>query len=124
MRNIDKKCAIALYESSNFKGGNTVVTSGWQNHKYATSNHGMYLNGNQIVRITTEGNLKDSTLVQFNLCGRDTPTTRARINGVLEIFEGKMSLKKIKGQTYLVDYMDKTQMPIDSDQWYYTKVEV
>jgi len=58
MRNIDKKCAIALYESSNFKGGNTVVTSGWQNHKYATSNHGMYLHGNQIVRITTEVILK------------------------------------------------------------------
>jgi len=85
---------------------------------------GVWLHGNQIVRIMPEGNLKDSTLVQFTLCGWDTPTTRARINAVLEIFEGKMSLKKIKGQTYLVDYMDKTQMPIDEDQWYYTKVEV
>jgi len=113
MRNIEKNSAVALYESKGFRGGNTVVTK-----------EGVWLHGNQIVRITTEGNLKDSTLVQFNLCGWDTPTTRARINGVLEIFEGKMSLKKIKGQTYLVDYMDKTQMPIDSDQWYYTKVEV
>jgi hypothetical protein len=113
MRNIDKNSAVALYESKGFRGGNTVVTK-----------EGVWLHGNQIVRIMPEGNLKDSTLVQFTLCGWDTPTTRARINGVLEIFEGKMSLKKIKGQTYLVDYMDKTQMPIDSDQWYYTKVEV
>ena len=113
MRNIDKNSAVALYESKGFRGGNTVVTK-----------EGVWLHGNQIVRIMPEGNLKDSTLVQFTLCGWDTPTTRARINAVLEIFEGKMSLKKIKGQTYLVDYMDKTQMPIDSDQWYYTKVEV
>jgi|TARA_R110002167_G_scaffold180890_3_gene381085 hypothetical protein len=113
MRNIDKNSAVALYESKGFRGGNTVVTK-----------EGVWLHGNQIVRIMPEGNLKDSTLVQFTLCGWDTPTTRARINAVLEIFEGKMSLKKIKGQTYLVDYMDKTQMPIDEDQWYYTKVEV
>jgi hypothetical protein len=63
-------------------------------------------------------------LVQFTLCGWDTPTTRARINAVLDVFEGKMSLRKIKGQTYLVDYMDNTQMFIDSNKWYYTKVEV
>ena len=113
MTNIDKNSAVALYESKGFRGGNTVVTK-----------EGVWLHGNQIVRIMPEGNLKDSTLVQFTLCGWDTPTTRARINAVLEIFEGKMSLKKIKGQTYLVDYMDKTQMPIDEDQWYYTKVEV
>ena len=113
MKNIDKNSAVALYESKGFRGGNTVVTK-----------EGVWLHGNQIVRIMPEGNLKDSTLVQFTLCGWDTPTTRARINAVLEIFEGKMSLKKIKGQTYLVDYMDKTQMPIDEDQWYYTKVEV
>ena len=113
MRNIDKNSAVALYESKGFRGGNTVVTK-----------EGVWLHGNQIVRIMPEGNLKDSTLVQFTLCGWDTPTTRARINAVLEIFEGKMSLRKIKGQTYLVDYMDKTQMPIDEDQWYYTKVEV
>lgn len=113
MKNIDKNSAVALYESKGFRGGNTVVTK-----------EGVWLHGNQIVRIMPEGNLKDSTLVQFTLCGWDTPTTRARINAVLEIFEGKMSLKKIKGQTYLVDYMDNTQMPIDEDQWYYTKVEV
>ena len=113
MRNIDKNSAVALYESKGFRGGNTVVTK-----------EGVWLHGNQIVRIMPEGNLKDSTLVQFTLCGCDTPTTRARINAVLEIFEGKMSLNKIKGQTYLIDQMDKTQMPIDSDQWYYTKVEV
>ena len=113
MRNIDKNCAVALYESKDFKGGNTVVTS-----------EGVWLHGNQIVRIMPEGNLKDSTLVQFTLCGWDTPTTRARINAVLDVFEGKMSLRKIKGQTHLVDYMDNTQMPIASNQWYYTKVEV
>jgi len=113
MRNIDKNSAVALYESKGFRGGNTVVTK-----------EGVWLHGNQIVRIMPEGNLKDSTLVQFTLCGWDTPTTRARINAVLEIFEGKMSLKKIKGQTYLVDHIDNTQMPIASNQWYYTKVEV
>ena len=47
MRNIDKNCAVALYESKDFKGGNTVVT-----------NEGVWLHGNQIVRIMPEGNLK------------------------------------------------------------------
>ena len=84
MRNIDKNSAVALYESKGFRGGNTVVTK-----------EGVWLHGNQIVRIMPEGNLKDSTLVQFTLCGWDTPTTRARINAVLDVFEGMLSLKKI-----------------------------
>jgi hypothetical protein len=33
-----------------------------------------------------------------------------------------MTLKKIKGQTYLVDGMDKTKMAIEDDEWYSPKV--
>ena len=113
MREIDKKCAVALYESRDFKGGNTVVTS-----------EGIWLHGNQIVRINPEGNLKDSTLVQFTLCGFNTPLTTSRINAVLEVFEGNMSLRRFRGETYLVDHMDNTEMIIDPNKWYYTKVEV
>ena len=115
MRKIDKDVAIAFLQNRNFKSGNTVVTT-----------DGVWLHGNQIIRVIdytyTNGSWAETNGVQFTLCGWDTPTTRARISAILELLEGNMTLKKIKGQTYLVDGMDKTKMPIEDDEWYSPKV--
>jgi len=111
MRNIDKEVAVAFLEDRNFRGGNTVVTT-----------EGVWLHGNQTVRCVEGGSWVEANQVQFTLCGWDTPTTRARISAILELLEGKMTLKKIKGQTYLVDGMDNTKMPIDDDEWFFPKV--
>ena len=115
MRKIDKDVAIAFLENRNFRGGNTVVTT-----------DGVWLHGNQIIRVIdytyTNGSWAETNGVQFTLSGWDTPTTRARISAILELLEGNMTLKKIKGQTYLVDGMDKTKMPIEDDEWYSPKV--
>ena len=115
MRKIDKDVAIAFLENRNFRGGNTVVTT-----------DGVWLHGNQIIRVIdytyTNGSWAETNGVQFTLCGWDTPTTRARISAILELLEGNMTLKKIKGQTYLIDGMDKTKMPIEDDEWYSPKV--
>ena len=115
MRKIDKDVAIAFLENRNFKGGNTVVTT-----------DGVWLHGNQIIRVIdytyTNGSWAETNGVQFTLSGWDTPTTRARISAILELLEGNMTLKKIKGQTYLIDGMDKTKMPIAEDDWYFPRV--
>jgi len=111
MRKIDKDVAVAFLEDRNFRGGNTVVTT-----------EGVWLHGNQIIRSIDNGSWAEANQVQFTLCGWDTPTTRARISAILELLEGNMTLKKIKGQTYLIDGMDKTKMPIAEDDWYFPRV--
>tara|TARA_R110002096_G_scaffold428367_1_gene639952 strand:+ start:452 stop:799 length:348 start_codon:yes stop_codon:yes gene_type:complete len=111
MRKIDKDVAVAFLEDRNFRGGNTVVTT-----------EGVWLHGNQIIRSIDSGSWAEANQVQFTLCGWDTPTTRARISAILELLEGNMTLKKIKGQTYLIDGMDKTKMPIADDDWYFPRV--
>ena len=111
MRKIDKDVAIAFLQNRTFNSGNTVVTR-----------EGVWLHGNQIVRCLEGNYWVEANQVQFTLSGWDTPTTRARISAILELLEGNMTLKKIKGQTYLVDGMDNTKMPIADDEWFFPKV--
>ena len=85
MRNITKQCARAFLDGKLLNTNNTLV-----------KRKGMYLFGNRIAYWNT-----DSTVV-ITLAGHNTPTTRERLNGLLELMQSDNRIHVWKGTPRLI----------------------
>jgi len=104
MNVIGRKSALAFRAGKNFSMSNTTVTVGKE-----TGVISMYLHGNKIaMRDPAKQGL---SMVSVSLAGWGTPTTRARLNALLEMLGCPVGFYQKKGDQYLGDEM------VDSDDW-------
>lgn len=78
MRKVTRNCAQAFIDGRTYTEGNTSVFIGSNGERVMT------LHGNTIARMT-EGDPGVSAELSITLAGWPTPTTRERLNGLLEI---------------------------------------
>jgi hypothetical protein len=92
MRKITKQTAEALRSFRSFKSGNMQVDHGH-----------VYLHGNEIAYLPIEALQADgsASFLLINDCGWSTPTTRDRLNGLLQAFNLPGLVYQKKGTQYL-----------------------
>ena len=98
MRKITEEAVRAFWNGKNLRKGNTEVVS---------SNYGsqMFLHGNEIANLDKRFNV-----LLIDNCGWETPTTKERLNGILEGVSGKKYLSYLyqeKGVWYYSFCHDK-----------------
>ena len=71
----------------------------------------LYLHGNQIAEIFDNGT---NQTVKIDLCGWHTPTTRERINGVLDALGYDFRIAQRKGEQVLIKERDILKLSDDS----------
>ena len=92
MRKITKESAKAFVNFKSYKKDNTEVSFGWTPKRNDETNYTfkeketacLFLHGNNIAEITRLSDSKETISINLDLCGWHTPTTRERINGVLD----------------------------------------
>ena len=92
MRKITKESSKAFVNFEPYKKDNTEVSFGWTPKRNDETNYTfkeketacLFLHGNNIAEITRLSDSKETISINLDLCGWHTPTTRERINGVLD----------------------------------------
>ena len=103
MRKIEAKMVAAVLTGGRMKDGNTevVTRTGLFRSRTITS---VYLHGNLIAQNGCSG-------WGFNLRGRNTPTTRSRVNALLQGLGVPGRVCSVKGQAHF------NGKPIDHNDW-------
>ena len=101
MRKITQQTINALFSNGSMSNNNTVVSNGR-----------VYLHGNLIARII------DGDKLQVSFCGWVTPTTRDRINAIINYAtNGAIRVGIKKGEPEITHANGETET-IDSCNWY------
>lgn len=105
MRVIEAKMVEAVRTGSSMKSGNTeVITRTREDGARITT---VYLHGNMIAQNGTIAGWR------FRLAGWNTPTTRSRINALLQVLEVSGRVHGVKGQPQF------NGKPIDQHEWFH-----
>ena len=113
MRKITKESAKAFVNFKSYKKDNTEVSFGWTPKRNDETNYAfkeketacLFLHGNNIAEITRLSDSKETTSINLDLCGWRTPTTRERINGVLDALGYDFRIAQRKGEQVLIRCM-------------------
>jgi hypothetical protein len=118
LRKITRDAATAFVQGKRFKRGNTAV------EPYAIKLQG-YTFKNRGCRLTLHGHtiadwMPLSETALLSMCGWGTPTTRERINGLLEVLGIPARLHQQDHEQYV--YVQGESVPIDaSAEFFFTK---
>ena len=108
MRKITRKSALAFLESElrynrTFTEGNTTVAKVWG---VDTTGRGMFLHGHLIAHragIVSPREWNLDSAIYLTLAGRNTRTTRDRLNGILELMDKPWRFVQQGHSPYLLD---------------------
>ena len=105
MRVIEAKMIAAVLTGSSMKSGNTEVTTRTREDGARITT--VYLHGNMIAQNGTTAGWG------FRLAGWNTPTTRSRLNALLQGLEVSGRVQGVKGQPHF------NGKPIDPHDWFH-----
>ena len=115
MRKITKESSEAFVNFEQYNKSNTEVAI---KYGYSPSDEiaRFYLHGNCIAEITrsTLPECQGLKSIEIDLCGWRTPTTRERINGVLEALGYDFRIAQRKGEQVLIKERDILKLSDDS----------
>jgi hypothetical protein len=123
MRVIEKQMIEAIKDRRPWKSGNTEVSL--SRHKPGFPGGKVWLHGNLIalVRYAEDhlGNIVGVSGLDITLAGRNTPTTRSRLNALIKEFGTMDGISTFKGQAMLYragpDNAVVADKPITSNEW-------
>ena len=122
MRKITKESSKAFVNFEPYKKDNTEVSFGWTPKRNDETNYTfkeketacLFLHGNNIAEITRLSDSKETISINLDLCGWRTPTTRERINGVLDALGYDFRIAQRKGEQGLIKERDILKLSDDS----------
>lgn len=91
MRKVTEQACKAFINGNHFKLGNTQVVVDYHS---ASKTNTMLLHGHAIA-------IKSDRLLYLDSCNWKTPTTKERLNGILNAFNLPYSISQVKGQWYI-----------------------